>query len=96
MDEQKMNELYELAKENNHMLRTMRRNAMIGGIVKFIFWIIMLVVLPYVTWLYIQPYVEGALHTYQSVQGKANSITTGTNADVSQIQDLLKKITGGK
>ncbi len=80
-------EIYKLVKDNNRMLKAMRRDAFVGGIFKFIWWGLILVVLPYFTWLYIQPYLQGALNTYQGVQQKADSV----NASVSGFQDLLKK-----
>ena len=40
-------ELYKLVKENNRMLKQMRRDALIGGILKFVWWIAILFVFPY-------------------------------------------------
>ncbi|MES2134979.1 MAG: hypothetical protein V4449_01915 [Patescibacteria group bacterium] len=91
MDEQKLSEMYDLTKENNKMLKAMRRDAFVGGIVKFIFWIIVFVVIPYLTWLYVQPYLQGFLDTYQKVQQTADSVSSSTTADFSQFQEFLKK-----
>ncbi len=96
MDEQKMNELYELAKENNHMLKAMRRSAFIGGIFKFILWILMLVVVPYITWLFIQPYVEGVMHTYQSVKKTNDAISSSTSMNFDKIQEFFKQFQSNK
>lgn len=90
MDEQKLNEIYELAKDNNKMLKAMRRDAFVGGILKFVVWVFMFIVLPYVAWLFIQPYLQGAVDTYQKVQNTADTVNTTTNANLSQFQDLLK------
>ncbi len=63
-------ETYRLAKDNNRMLHAMRRNAFLGGILKFAFWIIVVVVLPlwlYVT--YLAPLLENAMETMEKVQG---------------------------
>lgn len=91
MDEQKLSEMYEWTKENNRMLKAIRRDAFIGGIVKFIFWFIFLVVIPYISWLYIQPYLQGVLDTYQKVQHTADTVSTSAGVNMSQLQDLLKK-----
>ena len=68
MEEEKLSEMYEFTKENNRMLHAMRRNARIGSIAKLLFWIFILVVLPYSAWLYVQPYVQEIQGTYNSVQ----------------------------
>ncbi|MES2014785.1 MAG: hypothetical protein V4437_03155 [Patescibacteria group bacterium] len=91
MDEQKLGEIYELVKDNNRILHAMRRDAFIGGIIKFIFWIIVLVILPYISWLFIQPYVQGALDTYQNVKQTTSSVSNTTTADLSKLQELLKQ-----
>lgn len=91
MDEQKLNELYELTKENNTMLKGMRRDAFIGGIIKFIFWIILLVVIPYMTWLYIEPYVQGVLDTYQKVQDTTSAVSSTSSIDFSKVQEFLEQ-----
>ena len=91
-----MNELYELAKDNNHMLKAIRRDAFVGGIFKFIFWVLMLVVVPYITWLFIEPYVKGVTDTYQSVKKTSDTVNSKTSADFKQIQDLIDKFTGSK
>ena len=87
MDEQKMTELYELTKENNKMLRMMRRSAFVGGIIKFIFWFVLLVVIPYLTWLYLEPYLKQITDTYQSVQGQADSFA---NFDFGKLLEQFK------
>jgi hypothetical protein len=67
MDDQKLDQMFEMTAENNRMLHAMRRNAFIGGILKFAFWVLILVVIPYYMWLYIQPYVQEVQGTYQHV-----------------------------
>jgi len=73
MEEEKLNEMFEMVRQNNAMLRTMRRNAMVGSIIKFVFWILLLVVVPYYVWQYFQPYLEEIQNTYQSVHGTQQS-----------------------
>ncbi|PIR85245.1 hypothetical protein COU15_01750 [Candidatus Kaiserbacteria bacterium CG10_big_fil_rev_8_21_14_0_10_45_20] len=88
-------ELYKLVKENNQMLKSMRRSAFIGGILKFVFWILLLFVVPYVMYVvYVQPYVERALETAQAFQENVDSV----NAQVSGLPDfgkLIEQFTGG-
>jgi hypothetical protein len=87
MDDKKLDELYELVRENNHMLKSQRRSAFVGNIVKVIWWALILVILPYFTWLYLQPYLDTILGQYQSAQQKGAVIQ-------DQAQDLQKQISG--
>ncbi|MBY0539286.1 hypothetical protein K2P56_02530 [Patescibacteria group bacterium] len=79
--EDQLKDLYALTKENNRMLKDMRRDAMIGGIIHFVWWVVLVVVLPYLTWLYLQPYLEGIMTAYQTAQGQS-----------AQMSDALSKL----
>ncbi|TAK58677.1 hypothetical protein EPO14_02500 [Patescibacteria group bacterium] len=96
MDEQKLTEMYEFTKENNHMLKAMRRDAFIGGIVKFVVWVVLFIVLPYIAWLFIQPYLQGVLDTYQNVQKTTSAVSNTTSVNLSKLDELLKKFGGGQ
>ncbi len=95
-------ELVELTRQNNRMLKDMRRDAMIGGIIHFVWWVILVVVLPYLTWLYIQPYLDGVLSAYQNMQGQSAQVTNalnqlqqaGGNADLQKLIDQAKGFLG--
>ncbi len=59
----------ELTEENNEMLHSMRRRAFWGGVLKFIWWVAILFVLPALAYyLYLAPYVTEALNTYGKFQ----------------------------
>lgn len=94
MDEKKMDELYEMVRENNHMLKSARRSAFVGTIVKVIWWALILVILPYFTWLYLQPYLNTVLGQYQTVQQKGTAIqdqAQGLQTQISGLTELLKE-----
>jgi len=91
MDEQKFTEMYELTKENNKMLKSIRRDAFVGGILKAIMWVVFLVVIPYLTWLYIEPYVEGVLETYRNVQDTTTAVSNTTSMDFSKVQEFFNQ-----
>ena len=81
-------EIYRLTKDNNKILHRMRRNAFIGGIVKFIFYILVLVIAPlwlYVT--YLSPVLDQAMQTIDQVQGTS----VKAQAQFQGFQDALKK-----
>ncbi len=95
-------ELVELTRQNNRMLKDMRRDAMIGGIIQFVWWVILVIVLPYFTWLFLQPYLEGMLNAYQSAQGQSAQVTdalnqlqqAGGNVDLQKLIDQAKAMLG--
>jgi hypothetical protein len=95
MEDDKARELLDLARDNNRMLRAMRRSAFIGGIIKFIFWILILIVIPYFTWLYIQPYLDAAIGQYNGIQGKTSALQGSSSFDLSKFQDLITQYFGG-
>lgn len=108
MNEQKakpepsLDEIYKLAKDNNRMLRAMRRDAFIGGIVKFVFWIAIFFVLPYILYvLYLQPYLENIQSAYESFNQNAQAVNEAARNveelknQFPNIGDLLKQFVGG-
>lgn len=94
-------DIYKLVKDNNRMLHSMRRNAFISSIFKIVFWIVILVVLPYLSWLFIQPYLDAATGAYQEVQGSVNTLNNAAS-DIEEAKnsfpdfgDLLNQFGGG-
>ena len=80
--------------ENNHMLKGQRRAAFVGNIFKIVWWALILVILPYFTWLYLQPYLDTIMGQYQTVQEKGTAIKTqtqGLQTQISGLTDLLKE-----
>ncbi|MBI4080029.1 hypothetical protein HY414_02275 [Candidatus Kaiserbacteria bacterium] len=83
-----LTELLRLTQENNRMLHKMRRNAIWGGIIKFVLYAVVLVIAP--LWLYatyLAPIMDQMLETYQQIQG------TGAKAQAqfSDFQNMLKQ-----
>ncbi len=87
MDEKKLEEMYQMVRENNGMLKSARRSAFVGGIVKAAWWIAVLVVIPYFTWLYLQPYLDTIMGQYEAIQNQSGMIST-------QAQDLQNQFGG--
>ncbi|MCR4325908.1 MAG: hypothetical protein NUV59_03870 [Patescibacteria group bacterium] len=78
---------YDLARENNRMLHAMRRRAFWGGIIKFIFYAVLLLAPLWLYMQYLAPMVDQALQTMQQVQG------TGAKAEaqLSSFQEMLRE-----
>lgn len=85
MEEDKLQKMYEMVNENHRMLKSMRREAFIGGIIKFAWWIAVIVVLPYLiyTW-YLAPYLEQTLALVESAQNQSAE----TKALIDQIRNI--------
>lgn len=64
-----MKELYRLEKDNNKMLHSMRRNAILGGLIKFVFFLALLGVPVWFYFTYLSPVVQQLEETVSSVTG---------------------------
>ena len=84
-DKQMLQETYRLAKENNHMLHAMRRNAFIGGILKLLLYAALLLLPFWFYMTYLNGVVQQMLQAYQQLQG------TGAQAQ-AQIGDFQKTL----
>jgi uncharacterized membrane protein YukC len=100
VNEQSEQELYELTRENNKMLHAMRRNAWLGGIVKIIFYILILVVAP--LWIYstyLAPLVSNMQQTINQAQGtntKVQAQLTGFETMVKQVESWIPGVSQQK
>lgn len=98
-----LGEVYKLAKENNHILKAMRRDAFVGGILKLVFWLALFVVLPYIAYVtYLAPYIESIESAYQNLNEQANTLS-GAAKDLEDIKkqipnvgDILNQFGGGQ
>ena len=88
-------EIYRLVKENNKMLKAMRRDAFVKSVFSFIWWILIFIVVPYLTWLWLQPYLEKITAAYGQVQAQSNSLNTALHdLQGGQFQQLYQQLTG--
>lgn len=62
-------EILRLARENNRMLRSMRRSSFFGAILKTMLWIALILVPLWFYAQYIAPVMESMMQTYQQIQG---------------------------
>lgn len=87
INEQKLQEILALTKENNRMLHKMRRNAFWGGILKLIIWAALIGLPIWLYFTYLFPIMESMMETFEQVQG------TGANAQAqfSELQNLLDR-----
>jgi hypothetical protein len=95
MDEPSLDEVYRLVKENNQMLKAMRRDAFVKGILGAVWWFFILIVLPYLSWILIQPYIKSITDAAQGVQNTKSSISSSIKG-LPDINNLLQLLGGGK
>jgi hypothetical protein len=91
MDEKKLEEMYQMVRENNSMLKSARRSAFVGGIIKAVWWVVILVVLPYLTWLYLEPYLSTIMAQYQTLQAQSGAVS----GQAAELQKQLDQLGGG-
>lgn len=88
-----MQEILRLTRENNRMLKAMRRSSLFGAIVKTMLWIA-LILLP--LWFYVQylaPVMESILQTYQQIQG-TSAQAQAQFGEMNQYLEQLKNLGG--
>jgi len=79
--EEMLKETYRLTQENNRMLKSMRRSAFWGGVIRVVIYAALLIVPFWFYLTYMAPLVEDMMRTVNQIQG------TGTQAQ-AQFSDL--------
>lgn len=70
-----LDKTFRLARENNRILKTMRRNAFVGGIIRLIIWVLLLGI-PLLLYIqYIHPVLSNMVETLDQVQGAGNEFS---------------------
>ena len=97
LDQEMLEETYELAKSNNKMLRKMRRNAFIGGVFKLIIWVALLGIPIWIYFTFFQPVINDLLNTMGQVQRTGEQIQqagTGASVQLQEFRNLLGNLPG--
>jgi len=87
--EKQLKEALELARDNNSILKKMRRSLFWNRVFKLVYLVIILGV-TFGAYYFVQPYLEGVLGTYQSLLGGAEQV----NQAGSSLPDIGKLIGG--
>ena len=88
MDEREEKDIYRLVRDNNRMLRAIRRNAILWGIIKIIFYVGIVVILP--LWLY-STYLAPIAEQAQGVLNQVQGVSDGAQSQVNSLQEFLKQ-----
>ncbi len=81
-------EMLRLTRENNEMLHHMRRNAFLGGLIKFILYAAFLLA---PIWFYMT-YLSGSMNTLINDLNKIQGTTTAAQTQLSGFQNVIKSI----
>lgn len=91
-DKDKLDELLELTRENNKILRAIHRKAIWGQVGTFIYWMFILGVVGW-SYYYVQPYLNQYMNAYQTLLGATNSLNDKANTlDLSSLKDLIQTV----
>lgn len=90
MSENEINELLTLTRDNNRMLRKMRRSMVWSQIFTFLYWMVILGALGW-SYYYFQPYVVKYWNIYQSTMKTLNEIQATGSSLSSDLSGLLEK-----
>jgi len=83
----------ELTKENNIILRKMRRSAIIGNIMRMIWWAMLIGVPVVLYYYYFQPLLGNLYSAYQGIEETGKELTT---LPTFSLPEWLKNLFGGK
>ena len=99
MEEQRLEEMYRLVRENNKMLHAGRRGAFVGGVIRLIVWIGFIVVPLWFYATYLAPVMQTALQAAQQMQnagGQAQSQFGDMQNALKSLQEQVQKVLPNK
>lgn len=90
-EKDKLDEMLELTRENNRILRSMHRRMLWSQIFTFFYWLIILGVAGW-SFYFLQPYMTKYINTYQTIMKQIDSLDKQTKALPGNIQSVLDKV----
>ena len=86
----KIDELLELTRENNKILRSMHRRMLWSQVFTYFYWLVILGVAGS-AYYFLQPYAEKYMHTYQTMIKLIDTIDIQSKALPSNLQGIFDK-----
>ena len=87
----KLDELLDLTRENNRILRKMHRKMVWGQVFTFIYWLAILGALGW-SYYYFQPYIEQYVDAYQTILSAVNGIEETSKSLPAYVRGFLEKM----
>ena len=92
MDEQRLEEIYRLVRENNKMLHAQRRGAFIGGLLKVLFYIAIAGVSFWSYTHYLAPVLQSALKTAEQMQNAGGQVQAQFGGAGDSLKPLIEQL----
>jgi hypothetical protein len=92
-----LKENLELARDNNRMLRKLRRGAMLSTLFSFVYWALLIGLPVYLYYSYIRPYATDVAETYESIKEsaqEAGSLKGEVEANMDTMIQWLRTLGG--
>jgi hypothetical protein len=80
---------FQLAKENNHILRGIKRAGRWSSFFRIVYWIL-IIGASLAAYYYAQPYIEPLLKNYKSIQSEITNVKSLMNKISSSTSNILK------
>lgn len=90
-DYDKIDEILDLARENNRILRTMHRRMLWSQIFTFIYWLIILGIAGW-SYYFFQPYLTKYFHSYETAMQMLDKMDQSGKSLPSNLQGLFDKV----
>lgn len=87
----KLDQVLELTKENNRILRSMHRRMIWSQIFSYVYWLIILGSIGW-SYYYLQPYISKYMDTYQTIMGSLNTMEEQSKSFPTDLQGILEKV----
>lgn len=87
-------EILRLVRENNRMLKSMRRSSLMGAVFKTIMWIVFILVPIWFYVEYVAPVVDSMMQTYSQIKG-TNAQAQAQFGEVSKYLEQLRSMYPG-
>ncbi len=95
--DQKLDELLELTRENNEILKGLRRTQRLAFLGRILYWVLILAIAAG-AYYYVQPYIGKIMSLYSSSQEavqKMNTIGSSVGNNIDSLKALLDNFTSG-
>ena len=91
LERDKVDELLDLTRENNRILRKMHRSMVWSQIFSFIYWLFILGALGW-SYYYFQPYIQKYIGTYERLMNTLNSVEQQGKTLPDNFKGILEKV----
>lgn len=89
-NQEKLDEMYELVKDNNEILSGLLRRERISNFFRIMYWLIILGTI-FGVYIYVQPFIQSLTFNFQSLQTGLNKLNeaSGNLPEVSRLRDFF-------